>query len=685
MTLARPILDNRTFDQLVSESVGQISRLALTWTDYNASDPGITLVELMAWLSEQNMYRTSRITPELSRAFLRLVGVELRPAGVASTVVSLANTGAGVVALPDRVQLTSAAGTATFETREPVSVSPAALVQVLGGAAGALRDLTADNLQAFDPDTDPKIGTFQPFGNAPQSGAALYLGFDRALGDPGTPISVHVWTRTPAADAATAQALRREWEIEYHAAELDCPPGAVSLLPDWRRHYAVTVVWEFYAGSDTWLPLPSVDDETRALTLTGFVRFVLPPGHVSGGPGPYWFVRCRLVCGGFECAPWLDRVAVNAVTAEHAVSIDAPEQLGTSRGHAAEPYSTSLSPVVAGTTRLKLVSGAQQDAHWTECLEWDLVGHHDRRYRLEPLRGRITSGNGLRGAVFPDGWQVVLDYRVGGGSDGNIPAQQLTALAASGWNAARVPGLAAVAAQLAVIQPYAATGGAESETLAASEARAVADLALPTKTVTLADFATLALAVPGVPVARAKAIANHHPALPCFTAPGSITLLVVPNCPGPAPMPGPGMLAAVKRYLHPRRPVTTELHVVSPSYLQVTVSATLLAGAGSDSSLLSAIAQQKLDAFFNPLTGGPDGAGWPIGRSVYRVEVMTILASIGGVLAVSDLTLAGTDGKPTCDNLDLCPDSLVQSMQHQISVSIAGTAIFSRSKERVCS
>ncbi len=62
MTLARPVLDNRTYAQLVSESVGQISRLAPAWTNYNASDPGITLIELVAWLSEQNLYRTDRIT-----------------------------------------------------------------------------------------------------------------------------------------------------------------------------------------------------------------------------------------------------------------------------------------------------------------------------------------------------------------------------------------------------------------------------------------------------------------------------------------------------------------------------------------------------------------------------------------------------------------------------------------------
>jgi hypothetical protein len=684
MTLPRPDLDNRTFSQLVSESVGQINRLAASWTDYNASDPGITLIELIAWLSEQNLYRANRITPEMSRAFLRLVGVSLFPAGIAQTVILFRNAGAGAIGLPERTQVSDPLGAVMFETHDPVTVSPAVLVQVLSGA-DALLDVTAQNAQIFDPAKDPRLGSYQPFGDTPAPGAALYLGFDQPLGMPGQEVALHLWTRTPQSDALTAAALQREWQAEKVAAERDCPPGVASLLPDWRRHYSARVLWEFHTGAGEWHPLTDVRDETRALTLTGFVRFAAPCGHASRGPGPYWFVRCRLVRGGFDCTPWVDRIAPNAVTAEHAVSIDAPETLGTSRGHACEHYTASQSPIVAGSTRLSLVSGAQQDQGWTEVLEWDLVGPHDRSYQLEPERGRIAFGNGMRGVVSPGGWDVVLDYRVGGGIEGNIPAAQLTRLAASDWNVAHIPGLPAIATQLTVAQPYAAAGGAPAETLAAAEARAIGELTKPTKTVTLADFAALALATPGVPIGRAMALANRYPALPCFTAAGSITVIVVPDCPGTAPMPAADFLRAIERYLHPRRPVTTEIHVIAPNYVKVTVTAQLQASADSDPARIKGLAQQKLDAFFNPLSGGPDGTGWPVGRYVYRAEVMALLASLPSVLSVSDLTLAGDDGTPTCDNLAVCAGDLVQSMHHSIEVSIAGTTIFSRSRERECS
>jgi hypothetical protein len=53
-------LDTRTYADLVEEARSLIPRYAPQWTDYNASDPGITLLELFAWLVEQDIYRVNR-------------------------------------------------------------------------------------------------------------------------------------------------------------------------------------------------------------------------------------------------------------------------------------------------------------------------------------------------------------------------------------------------------------------------------------------------------------------------------------------------------------------------------------------------------------------------------------------------------------------------------------------------
>jgi hypothetical protein len=664
MSLPLPTLDSRNFDQLVAEGEAQISRLSPSWTNYNASDPGVTLLELFAWLSEQNLYRTDRVNDEMARAFLRLVDIELAPAGVAWTVALLATSGAAV-ALPDRVQVADPLGLTVFETQTAMTVSAARLVQVLAAGTPPV-DVTAANLAPYDASMDPTAGSFLPFGVSLAPGAAFYLGFDAEFGSPGAPVSLYVWTITPAEDAKTRAALIREKE------------------GDWRRHYSVSTIWEFHAEDGSWRPLSDIEDETRALTLCGFVRFAAPAGHAKGGPGPLWFIRCRIVCGSFECATRLDRVGVNAVGAEHAASIAGPELVGVSRGHASEIYSLAASPVVASSTRLTLASGADRDERWSESLQWDLVGPHDRRYLLQPELGVITTGNGMRGAVLPAGWSLLLDYRVGGGVEGNIASGTLTRLASSAWNLARIPGEAAAAALLSATQPVAAFGGGPAETLAAAEARAVAALAAPTRAVTLADIVTLACAVPGVPVARATALPNSHPATPCFTAPGCITVIVVPNCPGPAPIPSADFLHATARYLDRRRPVTTEVHVVAPTYVTIVAAASLQAASTADPTTLPALARAALDRFLNPLQGGPAGGGWPIGRAVYRTEVMALLAALPGVLTVTGLTLQADAAAPVCGNIDICASDLVRSGQHQITATITGTTIFRRSREREC-
>jgi hypothetical protein len=63
-----------SFDKLAREGLSLIPAYAPDWTNHNASDPGITLVELLAYISEILIYRALRITPDAKFNFLRLLG-----------------------------------------------------------------------------------------------------------------------------------------------------------------------------------------------------------------------------------------------------------------------------------------------------------------------------------------------------------------------------------------------------------------------------------------------------------------------------------------------------------------------------------------------------------------------------------------------------------------------------------
>jgi predicted phage baseplate assembly protein len=443
-----------------------------------------------------------------------------------------------------------------------------------------------------------------------------------------------------------------------------------------------------------------VVDETRALTLSGFVRFRAPVNHQPIAPGEPFFIRCRIVRGRFECTPMVSHVAFNAVEVEHALSV--PErEIGSARGHAAAVFSLGNAPVVASSVHLRLDDGAgdtQDD--WREAPDFERAGPHDRVFVLDPERGEIKSGDGLRAAVLPAGFTLFASYRLGGGTAGNVAAQTLTQIPASAANVALAPALSSLALPLSIDQPFDAAGGAPREMLASAQSRAFDIVNEVDKAVTLDDIERLALETPGVPVARVRAVANHAAELPCYPAAGVTTLIVIPPCSPPAPMPSRALLDAVEDYLQRRRLVTSEIHAIAPSYRRISVAAVLHLACEADAAKTLQRAQAALDRFLDPLRGGPANTGWEFGRTVYRSEVFALLAAVDGVVRITELTLI--DGFPStsatkscgcvgtkassghCDNIDLCVHELVRPGRHRLTIQSAIPQNLVRSDAHEC-
>lgn len=73
MPLPLPNLDDRRWSDLVDEARAIIPRYSPEWTDHNVSDPGMTLIDLLAWVVEADLYRVNRITDRDRLKFLELV------------------------------------------------------------------------------------------------------------------------------------------------------------------------------------------------------------------------------------------------------------------------------------------------------------------------------------------------------------------------------------------------------------------------------------------------------------------------------------------------------------------------------------------------------------------------------------------------------------------------------------
>ena len=81
MALPSMDLDDITYTQLVREARKRIPVYTPDWTDHNAHDPGITLIELFAWLTEIQIYRLNRVTDQSKWKFLRLMGIVKKETG----------------------------------------------------------------------------------------------------------------------------------------------------------------------------------------------------------------------------------------------------------------------------------------------------------------------------------------------------------------------------------------------------------------------------------------------------------------------------------------------------------------------------------------------------------------------------------------------------------------------------
>ena len=108
MPLEAPILDDRRFDDLLEEAQQRIVRYAPEWTDFNDSDPGMTLVQLFAWLTEMMLHQMNQLPERNYIKFLQLLNMELNPALPARshvTFVPILEAGTAPITAPPRTAI----------------------------------------------------------------------------------------------------------------------------------------------------------------------------------------------------------------------------------------------------------------------------------------------------------------------------------------------------------------------------------------------------------------------------------------------------------------------------------------------------------------------------------------------------------------------------------------------------
>src|SRR5437588_5867320 len=122
--MPQPLIDTRSYQQLVDQALARIPVHNPEWTNFNRSDPGVTLLELFAFLMESVAYRSNQIPERNRMKFLSLLGVPLSPAASARGIVTFDNPRGPLETVTLNSGIEVRAGSLAFRTGLGLDVLP---------------------------------------------------------------------------------------------------------------------------------------------------------------------------------------------------------------------------------------------------------------------------------------------------------------------------------------------------------------------------------------------------------------------------------------------------------------------------------------------------------------------------------------------------------------------------------
>ena len=614
MSLALDLFDRR-FGAFMAIGRARLRSLAPEWTDHNAHDPGITLMELLAWVAEAQLYSVSRLRRDERASYAAMLGIVpsgtqgaqglIWPARGGANTLAAAYAKSIIIGDDAPVQL-DGMESPTFRPQHSLLWVPGHITAVETRAQdGSVTDHTIVNARGGK--------TFLPFGAGTGKRERLRIAFS-CNDDAG------LWNKSVQRSSSAV------WSIGFMAA----PPagGGTGVSDDAAgARSSLRATW---VSDDDHVALPIVLDTTRGLLSTGVLLL-----DVSKAPSAPNFSIELGAPNGFARPPRLLRVDTNVVPVLQGRAIEREIYPATGLPDAsfvlAVPglrYGAGKPPVTVEVAENAGVATWKQVDTLADC------GPDDNVFVFDAGEARVTFGNGVNGRVPPEGAQVLASYAVSDAEEGDVARNRA-------WH---VAGLAGVYGT----NPDAVAGGARSAGFTSQRREARRRTREDHALVNAADIEAAARALPLLEVVRTWVVT------PTIAAPRTgVTRLVAMRSrpagtePGAAPETA-GWLDAVRRALAPRIPMGTRLAVTAPHYVPFSIVATLESTPGRDPvEVKDAVGRTLRDRLALVDRGGAMEPRVP-GAPVASRDVAAWMRSVDGVGRITSVQLldaAGRDAK----------------------------------------
>ena len=697
MPITIPSIDDRRYQDLLNEALARVPVYTPEWTNFNKSDPGVTLVEIFAFLTETLLYRSNQIPERNRRKFLKLLGMPLQPASAAQGLIAISNDKGPLSAQVLDPGLEVRAGNVSFQTSRGLDVLPIeGLFYFKQTIDAPSADIVAYYQQLYAsyrgaaPTITPQLYQTTPF--PMPCGKPLQLG-DTVDGYIWLALCVRAGDKPPASQITLArraianQTLTLGVVPSITAAQLSLAPGrrfdqptAVTLQVDAPNIDSSGGLVDSQGRQPQYATLPT-SASGDVFTVPGVIDVTLPGQNQL----TLWNNLDPLEAGVGQLPPSLDDTSIsdriitwlrirpsaatqaqflwmgiNSAPVEQRVRVRG-EILPLGTGEPDQAVTLARAPVLPGSVTV-WVSANNATTGWTEIDDLTSAGPEvpvpdprlapgvqqyinpkNQVFLLDAESGQIRFGDGMRGSRPPEGALLRADYDYSTGAEGNVGASSISA------GPALPPGFS-------VRNPIPTWGGADSETVTDGEKQIAAYLRHRDRLVTASDFRDITMRTPGVDIGRVEVLPNYDPTLASSQpgdAAGAVTLMIIPsydaNQPD-APLPDRLFLDTICDYLDPRRLITTQVFLRGPNYRGIWVSIGIKVVAGlNEAPVLAAVKKAVLD-YLSPFT-------FPLAKPVIDLEIAAAATRVSGVdfvqppillaegsgAAVTQIAMAGLD------------------------------------------
>lgn len=613
-------LDDTNFDTLLEGTRALIPTLAPQWTDHNLHDPGIMLLELMAWTAEAQIYALGRERRDERRAYAALLGV--RPSGPTpaagliwpvSPAWQIVSGDGAILTVQDDPLAPEEGDGPVFRLTHDINLTGARLVSVRSESNdGEMQHWTRAN--------EEEGISYEPFSSG---NGRLILGFTGQLR-----------ATESTADRSGVLSLGVQLAQSTTASLIGSASGSSSCTH--RPALRAT----FVQGTLN-TALEVVADTTQGLLQTGALLLRLDQLPALSAAG--FAIELSPPPGGLLRSPRIDRIEPNVLPVEQLRTVI--EDVATpGSGMPDQHFTLGIAGLCFGPGRTPLrmrVSEAGQLREWQPVADFAASGPGEEVFSVDQEREGVSFGNGVNGQIPPAGAQLQVEYDVSEGARGNVPAGR-------SWRAHGISGTFGRNRE-------AMSGGANVSGLDDLRAQARRRSQEERPLVTSADLARAALANVDLGIARAVEVTQQLIISGRNVPRGARVLVVVaaqrPSDTDVAAEPRV-WLEEIRRRLSPRLPLGQRLQVLAPAYVDVFVRASLVAQVRQSPDAIRDRAREQLLGRFD-LVGAPDVTPWPFGRAVRSLDVKSWLRGLEGVASIVGLTLRASEESSSVDRIEI--------------------------------